>query len=723
MIHKEKTCLSPERGNLLTTPYMRVLSILSEIKKYIFNTSKGQSHLIDDIEWILKVIIGHSLYSYDFTDKEKVEKYKRENSSFRQFANFVSEYNEKVIELNKEDFLFLSKNVQHKSELMQQPSLKIKRHNIVFNYANKKLISMNNNNNKSNNVVNVIRRFSPNKMSLRNNLRNNNNNTNNINSKNDIPTKHIYTDNNSSINAYFSHNISAPQNKINKTKFHLSRTALMQAQNNLIQSKTNITSSTTLSPSNLVLPKQSLQLAIHKHSNSNNIGSELSSLMICSTSPTKRVFTPSQRDGSETHRRIASFNIKDELIFKSGYDLKKILTKEFDIFELKSIVGHDNVLPIMGKTILESFGINDKMINTNKLDSFLKCVSEHYIPTVLYHNSIHGADVTQTVSLFFHKSNAEELLDTNVLDILSTIISSIGHDIGHPGLTNNFQINSLSEMAITYNDISCLENYHTSMLFKILLTPENNIFDKVSNVDYRKIRKRMISMILATDMANHGKIISVMSAKVIDNKNKSKIELISNNPKTKFEEQQSMLDFFVHSADLAHNTKLFSISIQWVELLSNEFWIQGDKEKSMNLPVSFLCERIDSDIPNSQVGFIKGFIIPTFNILVTLFPTLNYTVENAKDNLKEWEKLAESKRKRGWTPQIKQRIEKYKTDNCITTDDKYHNTEGNIKKTKTINNNNTVNLSNSVRCKSINKNPNSIKPSNVTKITIINKDK
>ena len=103
------------------------------------------------------------------------------------------------------------------------------------------------------------------------------------------------------------------------------------------------------------------------------------------------------------------------------------------------------------------------MINTNKLDSFLKSVSEHYIPTVLYHNSIHGADVTQTVSLFFHKSNAEELLDTNVLDILSTIISSIGHDIGHPGLTNNFQINSLSEMAITYNDISCLENYHTSM--------------------------------------------------------------------------------------------------------------------------------------------------------------------------------------------------------------------------------------------------------------------
>jgi hypothetical protein len=230
-------------------------------------------------------------------------------------------------------------------------------------------------------------------------------------------------------------------------------------------------------------------------------------------------------------------------------------------------------------------------------------------------------------------------------------------------------------------------------------------------------------MILATDMANHGKIISVISAKLIENKNKDKIELISsNNPTTKFNEQQAVLDFFVHSADLAHNTKLFSISLQWVELLSNEFWKQGDKEKSMNLPVSFLCERTNSDVPASQVGFIKGFIIPTFEILVNLFPGLHYTVNNAKANLKEWEKLVECGRKRGWTPKMRERVAKYKTevkDNTTNTGGD-GDEETNVKKTK------TVHMERRKRNISINTHTQvntNTKPSTVSKLIIINKDK
>ena len=38
-----------------------------------------------------------------------------------------------------------------------------------------------------------------------------------------------------------------------------------------------------------------------------------------------------------------------------------------------------------------------------------------------------------------------------------------------------------------------------------------------------------------------------------------------------------------------------------------------------------------------------------------LFPTLNYTIENAKDNLNKWQKLADEGRKRGWTPDKKRK--------------------------------------------------------------------
>ena len=70
----------------------------------------------------------------------------------------------------------------------------------------------------------------------------------------------------------------------------------------------------------------------------------------------------------------------------------------------------------------------------------------------------------------------------------------------------------------------------------------------------------------------------------------------------------------------------------------------------MNLPISFLCDRKNINIPSSQVGFIGGFVIPTYTCLITIFPTLNYTVENANQNIAEWQKLIDEHRLKGWTP-------------------------------------------------------------------------
>ena len=348
---------------------------------------------------------------------------------------------------------------------------------------------------------------------------------------------------------------------------------------------------------------------------------------------------------------------------KSNFNQKLIMEKDFNIFDLEKKVGHSNVLPIMGRTMLDSFGlIDEKIMPIDKLDSFLISIANQYLTSTLYHNSLHGADITQTICLFFNNSNAEEVCHTQAIDLLSIIIAALGHDVGHPGLTNTFQINASSDMAITYNDSSCLENFHLAKLFRTIRKEETNIFEKLSTQDYKKIRKKMISEILATDMAIHGKILNNIRSKIPDyllqeksDKKVKKFELISDlkNEETTNEEKQALFDYFIHSADLGHNTKKFDISLRWVELLSKEFWLQGDKEKKMNLNISFLCDRSTTNVPKSQVGFIGGFILPTYNYLVIMFPTLSYTVENAKDNLNRWEKLADEGRKKGWTPEKK----------------------------------------------------------------------
>jgi hypothetical protein len=211
-------------------------------------------------------------------------------------------------------------------------------------------------------------------------------------------------------------------------------------------------------------------------------------------------------------------------------------------------------------------------------------------------------------------------------------------------------------MAITYNDISVLENFHASTLFKTIRKTQTNIFDKLTTIDYKIIRKRMISEILATDMANHGKVVSLIKSKIsISEDGKDfKLNLLTGNEQTKNDEQQCLLDFIIHLADLAHNTRLFSISLKWVSLLSEEFWRQGDLEKQRNLPISFLCDRENTNVPQSQKGFISGFIIPTFECLSSIFPTLKYTLDNANNNLKEWQKLLNEGRIRGWTPPKKE---------------------------------------------------------------------
>ena len=370
-------------------------------------------------------------------------------------------------------------------------------------------------------------------------------------------------------------------------------------------------------------------------------------------------FKKNNLNKSVEKKEIISKIALNKLIDENFNDMKNIIDKDFDLFNFKSKVGHRNVLPLMCHFILKSLGLIDKRIMTlSKLESFLYSVNDNYKDSTLYHNSLHGADVTQSLFVYFINSNAEQICEMSVLDLLGMIISTMAHDLGHPGLTNNFHINASTDLALTYNDSSCLENYHCSFLFKILRKTENNILENLNVDNYKSIRKRMISQILATDLANHGQVRSLIRRKLKlyheqfeKEKDKSKtFILLSGNEKTKFDEQQILLNYLIHMADLGHNCKKYEISKKWIKLLCEEFWIQGDKEKNLKIPVSFLCDREKIDVPTSQVNFLRGFILSSFDTLVEMFPKLKYNIDNANNNIKEWQKLLEQKRFTGWTP-------------------------------------------------------------------------
>ena len=647
--------ITPKRNlslinNIIESPYEKVLSILQETLNSLNLSSKIQSKLFTDLQWALKIIKSHLLYSYEIKEKDYVAEMSRTDPDFKQFVEFVREYNEQMIEMKK-------KNNYINNELLQKPSFKLKRqfNNQKIHLSNKKLnfygrsrtknkivINCDNkeNNRHSGNYLKTLNDKNENISDSYNNIKIKISNTYLSNNYNVLDSP-IIINNRGILNIGLFNNYE--NNSINRLKSN-GRYSQINSLNNLnLLGRMN--SNLSHDSNNFSIKKKSKLLKINdtKMKHAKIIQKVSKSFMQNSKSDEKEIF--------EYDNLNKNSNIYIEHLLKMyNYDMNQITDKSFNIFELKKIVGQMNVLPIIGGVIIEKFGLkNDKIINVNKLEPFLNLVSSQYLPTTLYHNNMHGADVCQSVSLYFLNSNAEKILQTTLLDLLSIIIASLGHDLGHPGLNNNFHINARTELALTYNDSSCLENYHCSKLFNILKKDEVNIFEVLNNNDFKDIRKRMISEILATDMFYHKKIIDTAQSKIKQIK-PDKFEFLSTDKESIKSEQQSILDFFIHTADLAHNSKLFKISLKWVELLSEEFWLQGDKEKSLGINVSYLCDRNKVNIPKDQVGFLNGVILPTFDILTQLFPGLNYTMENIMNNIKEWQKLADENRKKGWTP-------------------------------------------------------------------------
>ena len=646
--------MSSKNLSVFETTYEKVLSTLNKVKDFIVKNTKDYENIIEELDWIKSVITNKTLYSYE------IKRENLDNPSHQKFLDFITKYNEEIINLNKRhilvrDILTIMKN----KEMLQKPSLILKK--IPSKELSEETFNNNQLQNKTSNslgkwVMNLYIKNQEENADSKNEI--NKDSQENINQnetrrhsksisgykgKKPYPFKGFIHSNTSSTSfKQIKKNISSTinlnekgqrkENENNKSNYNKNKLTLSEIKKAMERYYLH-----TMDEKNEKnnLKKKILNNKEHKYNNNTTINTK-------KTNP----------------------EYLNTLIEKHFDFLKNIIDQDFNIFKLKKLVGYKNVLPLMCHFIFKILGLIDpKIISVKKFPNFLISVSKGYLETTLYHNSLHGADVCHSLFLYITNSNFEEICQTSILDLLGLIVSATGHDLGHPGYNNNFHVNSNSELAMTYNDISCLENFHISSLFKTIRKDDNNIFENMEINNYKQIRKRIVNQILATDMINHAMVLSCVKTK-ISGQNKN-IQFLSGSEKSQFDEQQMLLNYLIHTADLGHNTKKFEISIQWVELLTKEFWKQGDKERRKNLSISFLCDRNNVDVPQSQVGFIKGFILTTFEILVKMFPSLGFTLDNAKNNLKEWQSLLDQNRKRGWTPKKKNKDKEEKSNKKI----------------------------------------------------------
>ena len=322
----------------------------------------------------------------------------------------------------------------------------------------------------------------------------------------------------------------------------------------------------------------------------------------------------------------------------------------FNIHKYETQVGRADVLPTIGEYLIDFFELSP-LIDASKLKPLLCAVRDGYKQSVKYHNELHGVDVCCTSLNMIYEGNIISKLELNDFDLLAVWYSMLVHDISHPGFNNGFLINETHELALVYNDKSVLENFHCSTGIKLLSQDELNVFAPIEKSDFKHIKRRIIELILSTDMAFHAKWVTFAKNCVFENKISESFHpdcYVASDCKDVFEFQQNLLNFVVHSADISHNCKLFEVSFKWTYLLMEEFWEQGDTEKKLGLPISFLCDRIGANVPHGQIGFIKGLILPNFSQLSLLFPELKHYEKQAIQNGERWQSLDDDLQKSGY---------------------------------------------------------------------------
>uniref|UniRef100_A0A3Q1I4L6 Phosphodiesterase n=1 Tax=Acanthochromis polyacanthus TaxID=80966 RepID=A0A3Q1I4L6_9TELE len=311
-------------------------------------------------------------------------------------------------------------------------------------------------------------------------------------------------------------------------------------------------------------------------------------------------------------------------------ELEDINRWGIDIFKVSEYSGSRPLTVTMYTIFQERELLKSFKIPVDTFITFMMTLEEHYHSDVAYHNNIHAADVVQSTHVLL-STPALEAVFTD-LEILAALFASAIHDVDHPGVSNQFLINTNSELALMYNDSSVLENHHLAVGFKLLQEDNCDIFQNLNKKQRQSLRKMVIDMVLATDMSKHMNLLADLKTMVETKKVTSLGVLLLDNYSDRIQVLQNM----VHCADLSNPTKPLELYRQWTDRIMVEFFTQGDRERDKGMEISPMCDKHNASIEKNQVGFIDYIVHPLWETWADLVhPDAQEILDTLEDN-REW---------------------------------------------------------------------------------------
>merc|ERR1719217_1178675 len=163
---------------------------------------------------------------------------------------------------------------------------------------------------------------------------------------------------------------------------------------------------------------------------------------------------------------------------------------------------------------------------------------------------------------------------------------------------------------------------------------------------YKEVRKNVIGAILHTDMMHHFGMVKDLG--MLYQMHSDVFEVGDPDADPDYEEALSSaenkslaMNMFLHFSDVGNPCHPWEICSKWAWLVLDEFFAQGDQEKTLGIPVQMLNDRDKVNKPNSQIGFIEFLVTPLVSACVRLFPALYELGDNLGENVQKWHEVWE----------------------------------------------------------------------------------
>ncbi|CAE7600323.1 dnc [Symbiodinium natans] len=272
---------------------------------------------------------------------------------------------------------------------------------------------------------------------------------------------------------------------------------------------------------------------------------------------------------------------------------------------------------------------------------------------VPFHNWIHAVDVAFSLHVVFHVASASNFLALHERHAL--MLAALAHDVGHFGVNNGFLRDSSHELALLYNDQSCLQNMSCAKLFRLASEPDTPLFSNFDEPTRRDVRQVIVSAILHSDPACHMSLMAHMLRhygirqdlfeyihQLLREDKEENAEVLAK-AKTEVEEyfwnadvKYTLRNFLLNFVDNSHSLKPWEICSTWAARLFEEFFKQGDTERSCKMPMQPLNDRVRVNVPFAQVTYIKHLVAPQAILLVKMLPAMRECTVSLWSNLQRW---------------------------------------------------------------------------------------